>query len=130
MTSEPKLTREQFFAQLTGRKLAELRQICADDKLLLQSTSKDSALAEMWAHYTGVAPMKPINAPASPLPPAPLSAAPVRYEARLSRDMTRQGSRAVYRLGRAFTQAWQDVTAEEAERLKDSRHVVECRIKG
>lgn len=122
-----KLTREQFFAQLKGKKLDELRQICADDKLVLQSTTKDSALAEMWAHYTGVALMQPVVAltPSTPTP----SSAGLKYEARLSRDMSRQGSKAVYRLGRQFSQKWQDVSADEVEQLKTSKHVIECRIK-
>lgn len=123
-----KLTREQFFAQLKGKKLDELRQICADDRLVLQSTSKDSALAEMWAHYTGVAPMQPAVAPVAPSTPAP-SPGGLKYEARLSRNMSRQGSKAVYRLGRQFSQKWQDVSADEAEQLRTSKHVIECRIK-
>ena len=129
MSSESKVTREAFLSQLQSKRLVELRQICADDGLQLQSTHKDAAIAEMWAHYSGSALMRPIAQPAPAPALEPVAASPVRFEARLSRALVKQGSTAVYRLGKKFGLSWQEISADEHEALKAQR-VVETRIRG
>jgi hypothetical protein len=127
----------RFSERFAKTKFGELQAICEADGLCLQAKSKEMALTEMYAHYTGTAPMKPLAQPAPEVSPeaapAPASKdAPLEFEGRVSRLLASQGPNAhIIRLGIDFSHKWLPLSAEQVEALKlmpNNGHV-EVRIK-
>jgi hypothetical protein len=120
------LSRDEFYARLSGVKLPDLLSMAQAEGLNIVASKRSDAVDELWAAYSGKRPAPAAEPAAVEAPPAPVA---LEYEGRICAPERSRFIRAGYH----FSRAWQTLSpmpsAEQLAALR-AEPVVQIRIKG